>query len=60
MSTYKADPKDWEDIEHWANNTSSASDHCFLELRSRIKALEAAINKIQETMDFILDLYDDD
>jgi hypothetical protein len=38
---FRATDKQWADVERWATETSSASDACFLELRSRIEALEA-------------------
>jgi hypothetical protein len=41
MTTYKADSQCWADIEAWATSGARAStDHCILELRSRIESLE--------------------
>jgi hypothetical protein len=41
MTTYKADPQCWADIEAWVVSGSRAStDHCILELRSRLESLE--------------------
>jgi hypothetical protein len=53
MSTYRADPKQWADIERWADQTESASDACFLELRSRIELLE---KRIEVQLDQLSDL----
>ena len=41
MTKHKADSQCWADIEAWAASGSRAStDHCILELRSRIESLE--------------------
>jgi hypothetical protein len=41
MTKHKADSQCWADIEAWAASGSKAStDHCILELRSRIESLE--------------------
>lgn len=41
MTQYKADSQCWADIEAWAASGPKAStDHCILELRSRIESLE--------------------
>ena len=41
MTKYKANSQCWADIEAWAASGSRAStDHCILELRSRIESLE--------------------
>jgi hypothetical protein len=41
MTTYKADPQCWENIERWvASGAKSSPDRCILELRSRIESLE--------------------
>jgi hypothetical protein len=41
MTDYKATFEQWNDIEQWANSGSHAStDHCILELLSRIERLE--------------------
>ena len=43
MTNYKATPAQWDDIEQWAKSGSHAStDHCVLELLSRVIALEKA------------------
>jgi len=42
---YKATPKQWESIERYADD--NVYDACFLELRARIEALEAAQQKIR-------------
>ena len=42
---YKAKHEHWADIEAWVEASSNAStDHCILELRDRIQALEEAEN----------------
>jgi hypothetical protein len=41
MTKHKANSQYWADIEAWAASGSTAStDHCILELRSRIESLE--------------------
>jgi ubiquinone biosynthesis protein UbiJ len=41
MINHKADSQCWKDLEAWAASGSRAStDHCILELRSRIESLE--------------------
>ena len=41
MTNHKADSQCWADLEAWAASGSRAStDHCILELRSRIESLE--------------------
>ena len=41
MTKHKADSQCWEDLEAWATSGARAStDHCILELRSRIESLE--------------------
>jgi hypothetical protein len=41
MTNYKADLQCWADLEAWAGSGARAStDHCILELRSRIESLE--------------------
>jgi hypothetical protein len=42
---HRATPEQWESIERWAED--NVYDACFLELRSRIEALEAAQPKIR-------------
>ncbi len=43
---YKAKHEHWADIEAWVEASSNAStDHCILELRDRIQALELALAK---------------
>jgi len=42
---YRLTPAQWESIERYAED--NAYDACFLELRARIKALEAAQQKIR-------------
>jgi hypothetical protein len=41
MTDYKATSAQWNDIEQWAKAGSNAStDHCILELLSRVESLE--------------------
>jgi len=41
MTKHKADSQCWADLEAWAASGARAStDHCILELRSRIESLE--------------------
>lgn len=47
MISPRAKSKYWEDIERWAEKTDSASDHCFLELRSRIEDLEFRVTELR-------------
>jgi hypothetical protein len=42
---HRATPEQWESIERWAED--NVYDACFLELRSRIEALEAAQQKVR-------------
>jgi hypothetical protein len=48
MISHRARPKHWADIEEWAGQTDSASDHCFLELRSRIEDLEFMVTQLRK------------
>ena len=59
MTNFKASHEHWDDLEQWANNGSRAStDHCILELRSRIEALEKAqSDKYFEAAKTIVDAY---
>ena len=51
MTDYKATPAQWDDVEQWANSGSHAStDHCILELLSRIKNVEEEQNEDHKTM----------
>jgi hypothetical protein len=43
---YQAGTKVWEEIEKWAANSSSSSNQCFLELRSRVEYLEKTLKEI--------------
>lgn len=43
---YEAGAKVWAEVEEWAENSSSPSDKCFLELRSRIEYLEETLKEI--------------
>jgi hypothetical protein len=58
MTDYKATPEQWAQCEDWVKSSVvGASDACILELRSRIKTLEAAAQKhIVETSANILAL----
>jgi hypothetical protein len=47
MISHRAKSKHWEDIERWAEKTDSSSDHCFLELRSRVEDLEFRITELR-------------
>lgn len=47
MANHKARPKHWADIEQWAEQTDSASDHCFLELKDRVENLEFAVRQVR-------------
>lgn len=41
MTDYKATFEQWNDVEQWARSGSNAStDHCILELLSRVESLE--------------------
>jgi len=49
--TYKATPECWEWQEEWASKEVPDEDSsCFLELRARVEALEAQVNRIPETI----------
>ena len=46
MTDYKATFEQWNDVEQWANSGSHAStDHCILELLSRVERLEEEIHQ---------------
>ena len=46
MTDYKATFEQWNDVEQWVNSGSTAStDHCILELLSRIERLEEEIHQ---------------
>ena len=51
MTDYKASHEHWNDLEQWAKNGSMAStDHCILELLSRIKNVEEEQDEDHKTM----------
>jgi hypothetical protein len=58
MTDYRATPDQWAQCEEWVENpVVGASDACILELRARVKTLEAAAQKyIVETSANILAL----
>lgn len=47
MISPRAKSKHWADIEQWAEQTDSSSDHCFLELRSRVEDLEFRVTELR-------------
>ena len=55
---HKATPEQWESIERWAED--NVYDACFLELRARIEALEAAQQPPQDKLDRLIVLDRDD
>ena len=55
---HRATPEQWESIELYAED--NAYDACFLELRARIEALEAAQQPHQDKLDRLIALDADD
>ena len=55
---HRLTPEQWESIELYAED--NAHDACFLELRARIEALEAAQQPPQDKLDRLIALDRDD
>jgi hypothetical protein len=49
MNNHKATPQQWDKVEEWCSEMSS-TDSCILELRARIKQLEALAGNLKGSL----------
>jgi hypothetical protein len=49
MNNHKATPQQWDKVEEWCSEMSS-TDSCILELRARIKQLEAQVGNLKGSL----------